>query len=399
MKRKKILWLCSWYPNKLEPFNGDFVKRHAEAVATFCDVHVIHIARDKETIVTKDVFETNDTVPGLNEKIIYYNINPSGGKWLQQFRSHRKLINLFKHEIGVYINEFGKPDLIHVHMGMKAGLAALWAKKEYGINYVVTEHWSGFLENATEKFVHTPRLFQNAWKKILREAAAVSAVSNTLASGIKKNFSSIIPVVIPNVVNTDIFSFDVKINSDSAEPVFVHISGMQSLKNPQQILEAFSVVVQNYPSARLYMIGARPTELLNFVNEQGLENAVSFYEEMSQESLVKFLQPATALILVSSYETFGCVIIEANACGVPVIVSDIPVFYETVKQDVNGVFSKLNDSQNLANAMMQCFLNRQEFNRVNIAANTADKYSYTVVGKMFLNWYETIIKNSEKLAF
>lgn len=71
------------------------------------------------------------------------------------------------------------------------------------------------------------------------------------------------------------------------------------------------------------------------------------YEEMSQESLVKFLQPATALILVSSYETFGCVLIEANACGVPVIVSDIPVFHETVKQEVNGVFTKLNDSNHL----------------------------------------------------
>jgi glycosyltransferase involved in cell wall biosynthesis len=95
-------------------------------------------------------------------------------------------------------------------MGMKAGLAALWAKKQFGINYVVSEHWSGFLEHAKEKFEHTPKLFQNAWKKILIGAASISAVSNTLASSIKKRFPSISPVVIPNVVNTDIFSFDEK---------------------------------------------------------------------------------------------------------------------------------------------------------------------------------------------
>jgi glycosyltransferase involved in cell wall biosynthesis len=166
---------------------------------------------------------------------------------------------------------------------------------------------------------------------------------------------------------------------------------MQALKNPLQILKSFSEVIKNYPSARLFMIGAKPAELLNFVNEQGLENSVSFYEEMSQETLVKFLQPATALILVSSYETFGCVIIEANACGVPVIVSDIPVFHETVKQDVNGVFTKLNDSNHLANAMMQCFQNRNNFNRAGIAALAASRYSYTVVGKMFENWYDAII--------
>lgn len=391
MKRKKILWLCSWYPNQLEPFNGDFIKRHAEAVALFCDIHIIHIARDIEGKITKDVFEANDSTRGFKEKIIYYYIKLAGGKWIQQIQSHNKLYNLYKKEIKRYINEFGNPDLIHVHMGMKAGLAALWAKKQFGINYVVSEHWSGFLEHASEKFEHTPNLFQNAWKKILIGAVSVSAVSNTLASSIKKIFPSISPVVIPNVVNTDIFSFDEKKILDSQEPVFVHISGMQALKNSLQILKSFSVVFKNYPSARLFMIGAKPTELLNFVNEKGLENSVSFYEEMSQESLVKFLQQATALILVSSYETFGCVLIEANACGVPVIVSDIPVFHETVKQEVNGVFTKLNDSNHLANAMMQCFHNRNNFNRAGIAALAASRYSYAVVGKMFLDWYDAII--------
>lgn len=39
-------------------------------------------------------------------------------------------------------------------MGMKAGLAALWAKKQFGINYVVSEHGPDF-EHAFEKFEHT----------------------------------------------------------------------------------------------------------------------------------------------------------------------------------------------------------------------------------------------------
>jgi chemotaxis protein CheY-P-specific phosphatase CheC len=47
-------------------------------------------------------------------------------------------------------------------------------------------------------------------EKNIGGAASISAVSNTLALSIKKRFPSISPVVIPNVVNTDIFSFDEK---------------------------------------------------------------------------------------------------------------------------------------------------------------------------------------------
>ena len=35
-----ILWLPSWYPNKLDPFDGDFIQRHAVAVSAFVPVHV-----------------------------------------------------------------------------------------------------------------------------------------------------------------------------------------------------------------------------------------------------------------------------------------------------------------------------------------------------------------------
>ncbi|HQV61525.1 MAG TPA: hypothetical protein PLG08_12150, partial [Chitinophagaceae bacterium] len=47
MSRKKILWLCSWYPAKTDPYNGDFIQRHARAAALYNDIYIIHVAGDE----------------------------------------------------------------------------------------------------------------------------------------------------------------------------------------------------------------------------------------------------------------------------------------------------------------------------------------------------------------
>ncbi|MBK8141573.1 MAG: hypothetical protein IPK57_11530 [Chitinophagaceae bacterium] len=71
MSRKKILWLCSWYPAKTEPFNGDFIQRHARAAALYNDIYVIHVAGD-ETGNNKKPGEEIHQSEGLTEQIIYY---------------------------------------------------------------------------------------------------------------------------------------------------------------------------------------------------------------------------------------------------------------------------------------------------------------------------------------
>ena len=69
---KKVLWLPSWYPNKLFPFNGDFIQRHAAAVALYQPVQVIHIVKDEKGVFTKNIMEDIHVTGGLSETIVYY---------------------------------------------------------------------------------------------------------------------------------------------------------------------------------------------------------------------------------------------------------------------------------------------------------------------------------------
>ncbi len=386
MPRKKILWLCSWYPGKLMPFNGDFIKRHAEAVSLYDDVSVIHIVRDTKGIVTKDVLAEESARNGLTEKIIYYYSPSFMIPLFEKYISEKKYRKLFKQAIADHMEKNGVPGLVHVHVGMKAGALALWLKKEKKIPYVVSEHWSGFMPESDEKMSDQPLYIRSLWNNVLAGAHAISAVSKYLANAIRQQVGSGKISVIPNVVDTSIFY-----PAENMSPGyrFIHISGLEPLKNPEAIIEAFAIVIKKYPSAVLEIFGPEDSRLKKFAVEMQAQNNIHFHKEIPQRQLAEFVRQSMALILYSRYETFGCVIIEANACGIPVIVSDIPVFHETVTEGVNGIFVKENDPGALAEKMTDLIETRSSFSSKTIVSSV-EKYNYEHVGKQFSEWYEEI---------
>ena len=373
------------------PFNGDFIKRHAEAVSLYHDIRVIHVVRDVKGIITKDVLTEESELNRLAEKIIYYYTPSFRVSLVDKYWSELKYRRLYKKAVADYIDKSGVPDMAHVHVGIKAGTIALWLKKKKAVPYVISEHWSGFLPEADEKISEQPFYIRSLWKKIIAGATALSAVSAHLATAIQKKYGVKQISVIPNVVDTSIFYPTVEMSNDIR---FIHISGLEKLKNPQVIVEAFAIVKKSYPSVILDIFGSDDKRLKSIAAEWQVEKNIHFHNEIPQEQLAGFVRQSIALILYSSYETFGCVVIEANACGIPVVVSDIPVFHETVTEGVNGIFVKPNNAGSLAERMIEIIKTRASFDSKAIAA-TSSKYSYEKVGKQFSNWYNEIL--SEKI--
>jgi glycosyltransferase involved in cell wall biosynthesis len=132
--------------------------------------------------------------------------------------------------------------------------------------------------------------------------------------------------------------------------------------------------------------------LRELVKQYGLEEDIQFHNEMPHLDLVKLIKKANALILYSRYETFGCVLIEANACGVPVIVSDIPVMHENVHNNFNGLFATNEDFNALAAQINYFIKSKHLFNNQQIAEQALKQYDYSLIGMQFRDWY-----NQQKL--
>lgn len=390
---KRILWLASWYPNRLAPLNADFIQRHARAVSLYHEVDTIFVVRDAEGKVTKSVKQEIIREGQLTQHVIYYYSRKMAVPAVDRFFSQLKYGRLFKKYIRQYIHEKGLPSLVHLHVGMKAGLLAMWMKRTYNIPYIVTEHWTGFLPEAAERFDGFSFYIQKKWKQLLAGASGISVVSVYLGKHLSALPVSMPPVkIIPNVVDTRIF-FPVKKEKESVTK-FIHVSGLGFQKNPEAILKAFTIVKKTNPSFRLTIFGPYNGQILSLVKNSELSGSVSLHAEVPQQELAHYMQQADALVLYSRYETFGCVVIEAQASGVPVIVSDIPAMHELVQDGKNGVLVKQDDPSALADRILWFMENQDTFDKAGIAEDSAAKYNYARTGKIFSEWYAGFIAAS-----
>lgn len=382
---KNILWLPSWYPDKIKPYNGDFIQRHAKAAGIFHFIQVIYVVRDEDGKITNDSKVENSTSGNVNEKICYYYSPRFSLSIFNKLFSGLKRRKCYKKLITEFIRQNGKPDLVHVHVAMQAGLIARWIKRKYHIPYIISEHWTGYLPEAQDPFLNLPYYIRRAWKKVLENAGSFSVVSDYLGACIKKEFSNLKYRVIPNVVDTDIFSpAESNVRNTTR---FIHISGLDYQKNPEDIIKAFAKLKEKNSDFLLTVVGPGHDKLKLLAKELDIESHLNFYFEMPQIELAELIRQSNALILYSRYETFGCVLIEANACGVPVIVSDLSVFKETIRENVNGIFVTGNNPDLLAKKLLWFINNRNQFNHSEIAGQAKQLYNYERVGKMFSDWY------------
>jgi glycosyltransferase involved in cell wall biosynthesis len=125
-----------------------------------------------------------------------------------------------------------------------------------------------------------------------------------------------------------------------------------------------------------------------------LQQNVLLFDEVPQSILAKHMRKSVALVLYSDYETFGCVIIEANACGVPVIVSDIPVFHENVEEGRNGYFADKDNVISLADKMLLAINDRSNLHHKELAVFTHENYRYSVIGEKISQWYRNVLNEN-----
>ncbi len=382
MPRRKILWLCSWYPNRVEPFNGDFIQRHAKAASLYDDIYVIHVAGYNDPSIQYTERSTANA-DGLVEEIILFR---RGGSFLEKARAQYRWLQLCKSAIQQYIAVNGKPDAVHVHVPLKAGLAASWMKKKYGIPYVLTEHWGIYNDKVDDSYAKRSALFKRLVKKVVEGAATFVSVSNYLAAGVNRMVTKKEYTLVVNTVDTSLFHYTTKTTGVFR---FIHVSNMVPLKNTEGILRAFKRLRTNGTVAELILVGDTDTAIRDMAKDIGLtEVDVQFRGEVAYAQVAGAMQAADCFILFSNIENSPCVICEALCTGLPVIASRVGGVPELVDGS-NSILVEAGDENQLAGAMQDMIENYADFNRKKIAENANGKFSYPVIGKKISALYDS----------
>jgi len=387
----KALWLTSWYPNKLDAMNGDFIQRHARAVSLFCQVYVIHLEADKEGVLTDKEEVTVEKNESLTEEIVLYKPVQKFGL-LGKAMSYHKYLTLFKTHIKDYIKENGLPEIVHVHVPMKAGILALWMKKKYGINYIVTEHWAIYNNDAPDAFSKRSFLFRQMTKKILRQCSVFTPVSQNLGEAIQQMVVDIPFTVVPNTTDTNFFNYTAKPSDNDDVFTFLHVSTLKHQKNPEAILRVYKQFYSLYPNSKLVITGHANNGLLQYASSLNIpQQNLEFTGLVSYTDVAEIMKKSDAFVMFSRYENLPCVIIEALCCGLPVISTDVGGISEVINE-TNGVLIYTQDEIELLKAFTGLYNSYQMYSRSRIAREASSKFSYYSVGEAVTIVYDRVIR-------
>lgn len=381
-----VLWLASWYPNEIDAFTGDFIERHAIAVSRYVKLTVLVILKDESLRANKTkvkkTAESNLTV----YRVYYGKTNMPVS--IESIWSAKRYFKLQKQLYYQIEKETGRPDIVHVHVAMKAGIFALYLKKKYQIPYLVTEHWTGYYPQSVPSIYDNNFFYRRINKKVLQKASLFLPVTKDLGETIHENFNPVAYTVIPNVVNTSLFFYQ---QFESPKFRFIHPSLMGYQKNPEGILQACFLVKNKGYDFELLMIGNEDQELINKAAEINLLNKVVFFKPaVPYSTIAREMQQSSALLLFSRFENLPCVILEALCCGLPVITSQVGGVSEVVN-DTNGILVENENVEQLAVAMCTLIDTYALYNRENIANTASDKFNFDTVAKQYLNQYKKVI--------
>ena len=378
----KILWLTSWYPGKVGFLDGDFIETHAGSASIYDTIFIIHVVKSPVLVKNKIEIEERIYSPAFSALICYYPSYGKYGKVVDGLISNIFFCWLHYKAYRKYKSRFGKPEGILVQVGLKAGIMAVLYKKMYSIPYLLFERWTGLLQEAKPNFTDLSKIKRWLWKTILKQSVKLVTVSDYFGAEINRLHLKKEYEVIPNMIRSSLF-FPIKKEKDNYFR-FIHVSNMDYQKNFEDVLRALHILVKkNNVACKMEIYGPISKSTLQLTSELGLEDVARYRGEVTHDKIALAMQAADALILYSRYETFGNVIIEANACGLPVIVSDHPVFKEIVQEGITGIIVKGDSPHLLADKMIWLINNYSNFNADQICTMVTEKYSGEHIGKLF----------------
>jgi colanic acid/amylovoran biosynthesis glycosyltransferase len=255
-------------------------------------------------------------------------------------------------------------DLVHAHFSID-GLSASYFTKKLGIPLVTTLH--GFdVTTSPADFLKSkrPALVRYALfgDRLRRQGAMFIAVSDFIAKkAIEAGFESNKLVRHYMGIDTDRFAPDPSEadGTPTRGPKLLHVARLVEKKGTRHLLEALSRLSKKHPEAQLEIIGDGPlkAELEAQVSALGLGRMVTFTGSVSHATITQRMKSSDLFVLPSVTASNGdseglpIVLLEAAACGLPVLSTWHAGIPEAVMHEKTGLLTKEHDVDGLTEAL------------------------------------------------
>lgn len=292
-----------------------------------------------------------------------------------------------------------KLDILHVHYAMPHAICAILAKDiaKHPVKIVTTLHGTDI----------TVLAIDNAFTSIIRHGIehsdAVTAVSHSLVQQTNEMLDIDKSIeVIHNFINEQQYhpknmqNLKYQFGIEEDTKVLIHISNFRKVKRVQDVIYTYEKVQKNINS-QLLLIGDGPEygDMVRLVNELGLQDKVQFLGK--QNNISDILSMADLMLLMSEKESFGLVLLEAMACGVPSIGTNIGGIPEVLTHEETGFIVDLGDSKSAAKYATDLLMDNNKWNvfSENALQHVKKYFASETIVNQYEALYDTLLKENK----
>jgi glycosyltransferase involved in cell wall biosynthesis len=357
----KVLTFSTLYPNSARPAHGIFVETRLRQLVASGEVQSTVVAPVPWFPFRHSAFgayaaqaraprsETRNGIEVLHPR---YPVLPKIGTTLAPFLLYRAVLPLVER-----LHRQRGFDLIDAHYFYPDGVAAAMLARRLRLPVVITAR--GTDVNVIGKY----RLPRRMIRWAAREAAAVTAVSQALKDklatlGVERERVH----VLRNGVDLELFHPEgrdqLRAELDLRRPTLLSVGNLLAFKGHGLAIEALSLL----PHCQLVIAGEGPERAAfeTLARRAGVAERVRFVGSLAQRELRRYYCAADALVLASSREGWPNVLLEAMACGTPVIATEVGGVPEIVTSMHAGTVIKERSAAALAGAVHALFAQPRE---------------------------------------
>lgn len=298
-------------------------------------------------------------------------------------------------------------DIIHLHEYRSVqNLIVAHVAEKLNIPYVVQAH--GTLSLLSRNFFDKASkiLYDNIFgKQFLYRAASVIAVTNfEIQQYLQMSIQKSKIHLVPNAIDYSLFEklpskgrFRDRLGIDNNAIVILFLSRLYWTKGPDLLVESFSSIASSFPETVLVMAGpddGMKKELVKMRKEKNLEDRILFPGELRGSEKIQAFVDSDIFVLPSRYEIFGIVVLEAFACGLPVIASSTGGLKEIIKQNTTGFLFQSGNIEELTQKLKMLLMNhnlRQELGK-NASNYVATHFSVETSSNRLQEIYNKIVE-------
>lgn len=279
-----------------------------------------------------------------------------------------------------------------VHIDLFSGSAFFWAEvtsfflRLLGKPFIITLRGGGLVE------------FSKRWqvrvRRLLTKAVVVTTPSRFLKANLQEFRGDIL--YIPNGMDSSAYTLKLRRNPS---PKLIWLRAFHEIYNPTMAVDVVYLLRDTFPDIHLLMIGPDKKDgsfetVQRLVVAQGLQSHIEFIGSVPKIDVAEWLQKGDVFLNTTCYESFGVAVMEAAACGLPIVSTDVGELTFLWEDGMDILLVPPDDSEAMANAVQRILTEPGLAERISSnARKKSERFDWSVILPRWEVLFTELLKN------